>query len=72
MDDIENLIFISDDDYADLQAEEEAGGQVVVGELPLRQGTDGSSFTPQPCSCRPHLPWQGRGDKLIGVVDMGR
>ncbi|KAK5989708.1 Retrograde regulation protein 2 [Cladobotryum mycophilum] len=29
--------------------------------------------TPHPLSSRgrPHLPWQGHGDKLIGIVDMG-
>ncbi|KOS21681.1 Retrograde regulation protein 2 [Escovopsis weberi] len=87
MDDIENLIFISDDDYADLQAEEDAGGQVIA-ELPIRKDRASAAVdipapapapAPQPgqcqcqcqCQCKPRLPWQGRGDKLIGVVDMG-
>jgi retrograde regulation protein 2 len=60
--DFEDLGIISDFEE-DEETNDAAKGALMTPALPAASHGDGE---------KPHPPWQGHRDKLVGVVDMGR
>lgn len=61
--DFEDLGIISDSEHDEGTSEEAKGALMTpaIPAIPLGERRD-----------RPHPPWEGHRDKLVGIVDMGR